>query len=113
MAPGWRREDPEVAPGATGGPWEGLGGGRGGHERSELTFSSVLKPSDALSRRFPMLLGPRTLSLDACAAKSSRGEWGATPWSWFFVDSGPWAGNLKGGDIRTFLADTVYLLLDA
>ena len=26
MAPGWRREDPEVAPGATGGPWEGLGG---------------------------------------------------------------------------------------
>ena len=62
MAPGWRREDPEIAPGATGGPWEGLGGGRGGHERSELTFSSVLRPSDALSQRFPIFVGLRMLS---------------------------------------------------
>ena len=71
MAPGWRREDPEIA---TGGPWEGLREGRRGHERSESTFSSVLMPSDALSLRFPMFLGPRTLSPYACAAKSSKGE---------------------------------------
>ena len=41
MAPGWRREDPEVAPGATGGLWEGLGG-------AEEAMSD-------LSLRFPVL----------------------------------------------------------
>ena len=39
-----------------------------------LTFSRVFVPSDALSLRFPMNLGPRTLSLGACAVKSSTGE---------------------------------------
>ena len=47
---------------------------RGGHERSELAFSNVFGPSDALSLRFQLFGGPRAISLDACAAKSSEGE---------------------------------------
>ena len=40
----------------------------------ELTFSVVFGPSDALSLRFRRILGPRTLSLYACAAKSSKAK---------------------------------------
>ena len=62
MVLGWRQEDPEVVPGAMGGPQEGLGGGRRDHERFELTFSDGFGPPGALSLRFPTILGPRTLS---------------------------------------------------
>ena len=77
-APGWLLGDFEVVPGAMGGLQEGPGMDRGGHEPFELTFSNTFGPSDALSLRFLILLGPRTLSPYACAAKSGR-EFGTTP----------------------------------
>ena len=76
-----------------------------------LTFSNDFVPSDALSLRFPTLLDPLTLSPYACAAKSPKAElsWTSTPW--YFEGFWAVAGNLEGGDIRTFLLipDTCHL----
>ena len=112
MAPGWLWEDPEIALGATGGPWEGRGRGRGGHEQSELTFSNVWRPPAALSLRFPICLGSRTLSHYACAAKPPGREFSMRHYLRVFMALGPWAGNLRGGVQGPFFADAVYLLLD-
>ena len=64
----------EVALGAMGGLQEGPGRGGGSHDRFELAFSYVVWPSDALSLRFPILLGFPALSTYACAAKSSKAK---------------------------------------
>ena len=93
-APGWLREVLEVALGASGGLQEGPGRGGGGHDRFEPTFSNVFGPSDVLSLSFPIILGHRTLSPYACAAKSPGGEFRATPCLWFFIVFGPEGGNL-------------------
>ena len=70
----------------------------------ELAFSSFSEPLCALSIRFPMFSGLRA---------------GRNMFLLYFVAFLPWAGNLKGGDIRTLIPDTVsfipytiYLLLD-
>ena len=54
------------------GAWEGLGMVRGGHERSELTFSSVFGPSHALNLRCPMFLGPWRWNIGRRNSKSPR-----------------------------------------
>ena len=95
--PGPPQGCPEVAPGRPQGgprvcdgcPWRARGSARMAHEAHGrcwaahvpfgLTFSHVFGPSDALSLRFPMNLGPRTLSLGACAAKSPKAELSMTP----------------------------------
>ena len=87
----------EVVPGVMGGPQEGPGRGRRGHERFELTFSDRLGPPDALSLRFPLFLTPRALSLGACAGKSPRGELSPTPDFWFFKASRLGGEPLKEG----------------
>ena len=66
--------DLEVVPGAMGGLQEGHGMDRGGHEQFDLTLSNTFGTLDALSLRFPILWGPRTLSPYACAAKSVRSK---------------------------------------
>ena len=53
-----------------------------------------------MSLCFPILLGPRTLSLDACAAKSSRGSFGSTLNLLLVIAFGPWAGtNSRPGQL--------------
>ena len=87
MALGW----PEQVPGLV---MMAIGRCRAAHESFELTFSSVLGPSDALSLRFPMFWGPRTLSPYACAAKLSGGEF------WMTVPDGKWGGFwAQGGNL--------------
>ena len=53
---------------------ESLGRCWAAHESFGLKFSYDFGALVNLSLRFHMILGPRTLSLHACAAKSSRGE---------------------------------------
>ena len=66
MATGW----PEQVPGLVMMAMECAG-----QPTSDLSLRfHIILPSDALSLSFPRILGPRTLSLGACAAKSSRGE---------------------------------------
>ena len=81
----WRREDHEIAPGAMGRPSEVLGGAMGDLSlrflmfwaigRSELTFSNVLGPSDALALRL--------------CSEIVQGRVRATPPWWYFIVFGP------------------------
>ena len=66
--------------------------------RSELTFSNIFGPSDALAAHL--------------CSEIVQGRVRIHPLPWYFEGFGPWAGNLKGGVTGTFIADTVYLLLD-
>ena len=76
---------------------EGPGMGGGSHDRFERTFSNVFEPSDALSLRFPTLLGPQTLSPYTCAAKSPKAEFRTThPYGKLRL-LGPRRGTLKEG----------------
>ena len=75
-----------------------------------LTFSNVFGALVHLDLRFRMNLGPRALSIDACAAKSSTGEQGTTPFGWYLKESGPRAGTFKEGT-GTFMPDTCHLYL--
>ena len=59
----------------------------------DLRFPNDSGASVNLSLRFRMILGPRTLSLDACTAKSPGGEFRATPSIWFFAAFRVWGGN--------------------
>ena len=107
----YRRGGLEVALGAVGRLQKVPGRDRGGHERFELTFSNAFGPSDALSLRFPIYLGPQTLSHYACAAKPPGREFRTRHYLRFFIAFVPWAGNLRGGVQGPLLLipDTCYL----
>ena len=73
---------------AFGGLWDGPGRARGGariaheahgrcwvaHGPFRFTFSNVFGALVNLDLRFPMIMGPRAFSLDACAVTSSEDE---------------------------------------
>ena len=64
-----------------------------------------------MSLRFPMFWGPPTLSLHTCAGKSPTPSLAKPPsmvfWGFWALGGEPWRRGT-----RTFIADTVYLLLD-
>ena len=129
--PGPPQGCPEVAPGRPQGgpggrdgrPWRARGGARLDHEAHGrcwaahgpfgLTFSYVFVPLDALSLRFPMNLGHRTLSLGACAVKSPKAELRTTHGGAFSWRLGPGREPLRRVQGPLLLIpDTCYLILD-
>ena len=86
MAPG----GPEQVPG-----WFMMPMGGAGQPTSDLDLRvpNVYGAYVHLSLRFHMILGPRTLSLHACAAKSPKAEFRHPPLEAIFWGFGPWAGT--------------------
>ena len=94
--------------------WWFLGRFIGKLRHGSVGMMHVWEGSAHLDLRFPMFLGPRTLSLHACAAKSPKAELRLTRPYAILGGFGPRGEPLKEGETvtMTFIPDTVYLLLD-
>ena len=94
-----------------GGPQEGPGRGSRGYERFELMFSSVWGGNGRSELTFSYVFALGRFRSTLVLPKRPEASKVGPPPGGILGGFGPRAGTFKEGT-RTFIADTVYLLLD-